>query len=299
MRIVVLTGMSGSGKSTAIRALEDMGFYTIDNLPIKLIDKLVQLLSGTQGEVEKLALVVDARAVTHRTAGTMDKIPPAMTDLEELPRALETNRLAGHEVDLLFLDATDDVLERRFSETRRRHPLATDGTLKSGLQAERQLLEPLRLAASSIIDTSRMSLHDLRKEIEHIFSSERTARSMSVTVMSFGFKYGVPPESDLVLDVRFLPNPHFQHELRPLTGEDDAVSRFVLDRDDTRAFLEHGYRLLEFLLPKYEDEGKSYLTIAIGCTGGRHRSVAIVRELADWIGRRGRRVQIRHRDIAR
>jgi UPF0042 nucleotide-binding protein len=299
MRVVLVTGMSGSGKTQAIHALEDIGFYTIDNLPIQLIDKLVQLFSGTQGEVEKLALVIDARAV-HRSGGTMDlKLGGATSDLDSLPSALESIRLAGHEVDLLFLDASDEVLERRYSETRRRHPLATDGTLKSGIQAEREVLEPLRFAANRIIDTGRMSVHELRKEIERIYTGAGTAKILSVTVMSFGFKHGVPPEADMVLDVRFLPNPHFVQELRPLTGENEAVARFVLDRDETRAFLEHTYRLLEFLLPKYDEEGKAYLTLAIGCTGGRHRSVSLVREIADWMSKQGRRVQVRHRDISR
>lgn len=295
MRIIVLTGMSGSGKSTAIHALEDIGFYAIDNLPVKLIDKLVELLSSTHGEVEKLALVVDARAVHLPKAGA----PEVSSDLALVPKALDLNRLAGHEVDLLYLDATDDALERRYSETRRRHPLSADGSVKSGILAERNLLEPLRSAATRIIDTSRMSVHDLRKEIQHVFSAGRGSARLSVTVVSFGFKNGVPPESDLVLDVRFLPNPHFLPDLRPLTGEDDAVSRFVLDRDETRTFLDRTYQLFEFLLPKYEEEGKAYLTISIGCTGGRHRSVAIVRELADWITAQGRRVQIRHRDVSR
>lgn len=296
MRIVVLTGMSGSGKSTAIHALEDLGFYAIDNLPIKLMDKLVELFSSTHGEVEKLALVVDARAVMPLRAGVNE----ISSDLEMLPKSLDLNRLAGHEVDLVFLDAADEVLERRYSETRRRHPLSGDGSVKAGIHAERQLLEPLRNAATRLIDTSRMSMHDLRRELQHLFSGARGAAStLSITVLSFGFKHGVPPEADLMLDVRFLPNPHFLPDLRPQTGENDAVSRFVLDREETREFLDRTYQLLEFLLPRYDEEGKAYLTLAIGCTGGRHRSVAIVREVAEWIARQGRRVQIRHRDIAR
>ncbi|MCK6547691.1 RNase adapter RapZ [Myxococcota bacterium] len=294
MRIVVLTGMSGSGKSTAIHALEDSGYYAIDNLPIKLIDKLIELLSSTLGEIDKLALVVDARAAQlPRAAGLQGQ-----SELEMLPRSLEVIRQSGHEVELVFLDASDTVLERRYSETRRRHPLAPDGTVPAGILAERTLLEPLRSAATRVLDTSTMSVHELRKQIQHLFSSDGVT-PLSVTVLSFGFKHGVPHEADLVFDVRFLPNPHFVPELRPLTGENEGVARYVLDRDDTRAFLAHLQSMLAFLLPRYEAEGKAYLTIAIGCTGGRHRSVAVAREVAAWIEGQGRKVQIRHRDAGR
>lgn len=295
MRIVVLTGMSGSGKSTAIHALEDAGYYAIDNLPAKLIDKLVEVLSTAQGEIQKLALVIDARAAVLPRGGSE---VPGRSDLELVPRMLDTNRLAGHEVDLLFLDAADDVLERRYSETRRRHPLSPDGTVKSGIDSERRLLDPLRNAATKVLDSSNMSVHELRRQIQHMFSGAGDL-SLSVTVLSFGFKYGVPHEADLVFDVRFLPNPHFVPDLRPNTGENDAVARYVIDRDDTRTFLELLYGMLEFLIPKYQEEGKAYVTIAVGCTGGRHRSVAIAREVSQWLARRGRRVQVRHRDIDR
>lgn len=307
MRIVVLTGMSGSGKSTAIRALEDAGYYTIDNLPIRLLDKLVELLVSSMGEVQKLALVVDARAASIPraiTATNTNTLPPSQItgewqkDFVLVPRALELNRDAGHEVDLVFLDAADDVLERRYSETRRRHPLSPDGTVKAGIAAERDLLETLRMAATRVIDTSTMSVHELKREIAHLYSGAGDQR-LSVSLVSFGFKHGVPPEADLVFDVRFLPNPHFVPELKPHTGIEEPVARYVLDRDETREFLKHIYSLLEFLLPKYQDEGKAYLTIAIGCTGGRHRSVALAREIGAWVEKSGRRVQVRHRDIER
>jgi UPF0042 nucleotide-binding protein len=199
----------------------------------------------------------------------------------------------------VFLDAADDMLERRYSETRRRHPLSPDGTVKEGIAAERELLEPLRFSATRVIDTSNMSVHDLKKEISHLYSSVGADHGLSVSLMSFGFKHGAPAEADLVFDVRFLPNPHFVPELRPHTGIEEPVSRYVLDREETREFLKRLYNLLEFLIPKYQDEGKAYLTIAIGCTGGRHRSVALAREIAAWIEKSGRRVQVRHRDIAR
>jgi UPF0042 nucleotide-binding protein len=257
------------------------------------------------GEVQKLALVVDARAAGPLPRSPQTTLPPiagAITgewqkDFVMVPRALDLNRDQGHEVDLVFLDAADDILERRYSETRRRHPLSPDGTVKAGIAAERELLEPLRSAATRSIDTSRMSVHELRREISHLYSGTGD-QNLSVSLVSFGYKHGVPAEADLVFDVRFLPNPHFVPELRPHTGEDEDVAKFVLEREETREFLKRIYDLLGFLLPKYQDEGKAYLTIAIGCTGGRHRSVAITRELAGWIEKSGRRVQIRHRDIA-
>jgi UPF0042 nucleotide-binding protein len=303
MRIVVLTGMSGSGKSTAIHALEDAGYYTIDNLPLRLLDKLVELLTSSMGEVEKLALVVDARAAASLTKPAANATSAAtgewQKDFIAVPRAIDLNRLQGHEVDLVFLDAGDDVLERRYSETRRRHPLSTgNSTVKQGIAMERELLEPLRSSATRVIDTGRMSVHELRKELLHLYAGPGDQR-FNVTVVSFGYKHGVPNEADLVFDVRFLPNPHFVPELRPSTGEDEPVSKYVLERDETRELLKHLYGLLEFLLPRYQDEGKSYLTIAIGCTGGRHRSVAIAREIASWIEKNGRRATVRHRDITR
>jgi RNase adapter protein RapZ len=302
MRIVVLTGMSGSGKSTAIRALEDAGYYTIDNLPIRLFDQLIELLTSSMGEVQKLALVVDARAISVPRISASSTLPPItgewQKDFVQMPLSLDVNRLQGHEVDLVFLDAADDILERRYSETRRRHPLSPDGTVKAGIAAERELLEPLRAAATRVIDTSRLTVHELKREISHLYFGTGDP-TLSVSLVSFGYKHGVPPESDLVFDVRFLPNPHFVAELRPHTGEEPDVAKYVLDRDETRDFLKRIYDLLGFLLPKYQDEGKAYLTIAIGCTGGRHRSVALAREIAGWIEKSGRRVQLRHRDIGR
>lgn len=285
MRIVVLTGMSGSGKTNALRALEDVGFYAIDNLPVPLLTPLVQLFSSSQGEVTRLALVVDART----------------SELEEVPIALESIRKAGHVVDLAFLDTEDDVLVRRFSETRRQHPLATDGSVRSGIAAERALLEPLHDASTLALDTSGMSVHDLRRTTQEAFRLEEGdgGARLRVSVLSFGFKYGLPPEADLVFDVRFIPNPYFVEGLRPLTGQDPAVASYVLDRDETRELLARVQELLAFLLPQYEREGKAYLTVAVGCTGGRHRSVAIAGELARWIETRGVTVRPSHRDVGR
>lgn len=291
MRIVVVTGMSGSGKTAALRALEDLGFYCIDNLPITLLDKLVELFSSTTGEVERLALVVDARMTQGRGSHPDNR-------LASIPEALEKTRQAGHEVDLVFLDASEEILERRFSETRRRHPLSSDGSVKAGIQAEHVLLEPLEQAATSKIDTSQMSVHELKAAVQHAYASRSDAESgPSVTVMSFGFKHGAPSHADLVFDVRFLPNPYFVEELRALTGNDAAVARHVLDRPETQTFIEKIEDLLAFLLPRYADEGKVYLTIAFGCTGGHHRSVALANLIGTWMQERGGRVQVRHRDL--
>ncbi len=287
MRIILLTGMSGSGKSTAIHSLEDLGYYAIDNLPLSFLDQMIELIRTTQ--VEKLALVFDARTA---------RVSP--NELTQLPTLLESLKKRGHQIDLVFLDASDEVLERRYSETRRRHPLSLQGSVKGGIGAERSLLDPLLSAATIVINTTSMSVHDLKHEIQGAFASGPSeGTGMSITLLSFGYKHGVPPEADLMLDVRFLPNPYFVDELRDYSGEDEAVARYVLEREETRAFLEKTREFLAYLLPQYDQEGKAYLTVAIGCTGGRHRSVAIAAELARRLGEDGRRVQVRHRDAGR
>jgi len=308
MRVVVVTGVSGSGKSVALRALEDAGFYSIDNLPIVLFDKLLELSGYGSGEIEKLALVVDTRD---------------WTNLRQLPARVDNARGQGHEVEVVFLDASNAALERRFSETRRRHPLDTGGamkeasgepasgeativpgraapvraTVREAIEAERQLLEPLREAADIIIDTSELSIHQLKRELNKIASAAGLVVPLAVTLRSFGFKNGAPTDADLLFDVRFIPNPYFVEALRPLTGEDEACATFVLERPETKAFLDHLMPMLQFLIPQYEQEGKAYLTIAFGCTGGQHRSVAIARYVSDQLRAQGRMVSTRHRDI--
>lgn len=293
MRIVVLSGMSGSGKSTARRALEDMGFYAIDNLPLRLLDKVVELFGGTMGEVEKLAIVVDARW----TQAPWDE--SGTGDLPQVPQMLERTREAGHRVDLVYLDAADDVIERRFSETRRKHPLSPSDSVRAGIERERMLLDVVAHSASMTVDTSSMSVHDLRRAMQARFGSQEAPDRMSVTVQSFGFKYGLPVESDLVFDVRFLPNPYFDETLRPHTGLDDRVARFVLGKEATRTFVEKTRDLLRFLLPQYQAEGKAYLTVSIGCTGGRHRSVALAEDFGTWMAAEGFPSKVRHRDTGR
>lgn len=282
IQIVVITGMSGSGKTTANRALEDAGYFCIDNLPIVLLPKLTKMAAwGEEGQ--KLALVVDARE------GTM---------LKDAKRVFEEVRRAGHQISILFLESSDESLIRRFSETRRRHPLAPQGThltVAEGLHAERMALSDLREMADQVIDTTELTVHDLKRRIQSQFMSDQL-QGPSISVTSFGFRHGIPPHADLVLDVRFLPNPHFVPELRGLTGGDAQVADYVLKREDAQVFLTKALDLCRFLFPRYQKEGKSYLTVAIGCTGGRHRSVAIAHELTERLRGDGARVQLWDRD---
>ena len=301
MRIVVLTGMSGSGKTNALRALEDVGYYAIDNLPIPLIERLVDLFSATKGEFEKLALVVDARTVSGSAEVEESSLGGAVGELRLASQTIERTRTAGHDVDVLFLDAEDDVLVRRFSETRRRHPLGADGSVRGGIAAERPVLEPLRRAATMVLDTSQMSVHELRSQVQLAFlqRGSQVGPQLRATVMSFGFKHGVPTEADLVFDVRFLPNPYFVEGLRPKTGEHEEVARYVLACEETKGFLSRLESLLAFLVPQYENEGKAYLTVAFGCTGGRHRSVALAAYIAEWLKGLGLSPKVIHRDMGR
>jgi UPF0042 nucleotide-binding protein len=278
-QIVVISGMSGSGKSTAIRSLEDAGFFCIDNLPVLLLPKLTELAGG--GHIERMALVVDVREGIF---------------LKDAPRMLAEVRRAGHQVEVLFLDSSDDSLIRRFSETRRRHPLAPNGTVAEGIKAEREALRDLRELADQVIDSSALNVHDLKRMVQARFSPEPAA-GPSLSVMSFGYRYGVPPQADLVLDVRFLPNPYFVPELKGLTGKVPKVAAYVLDREETQQFLEKVVDLCRFLFPRYQKEGKAYLTVALGCTGGKHRSVAIAAELTRRLQDANTRVQLWDRDI--
>jgi UPF0042 nucleotide-binding protein len=277
--IVIITGMSGSGKSTAIRALEDAGFFCIDNLPVLLLPKLTELAGS--GQIERMALVVDVREGIF---------------LKEAPRVLDEVRRAGHQVEVLFLDSSDDSLIRRFSETRRRHPLAPTGTVADGIRAEREELRDLRELADQVIDSSALNVHDLKRMVQARFSPE-PATGPSLSVMSFGYRHGVPPQADLVLDVRFLPNPYFVPELKGLTGKNAKVAAYVLDREETQQFLAKVVDLCRFLFPRYQKEGKAYLTVALGCTGGKHRSVAIAAELTRQLQEEIPRIQLWDRDI--
>jgi UPF0042 nucleotide-binding protein len=281
LQLVVVTGLSGAGRSTALRALEDLGHFCVDNIPPALIPQLIELL--TQGdELTRAAVGIDVR-----TGGF----------LEEAGGLFDTLSAGGHAVDLLFLECQDTELVRRFSETRRAHPLALGGNLFDAIQRERERVAPLRARANLIIDTTGLSPHDLRRAlVDHV---ARGARSHMVTrVVSFGFKYGVPVDADLVFDLRYLSNPHFVPQLRPKTGLDKEVADFVMAAPEARELLEDLGKLLVKLLPRYAREGKSYLTIALGCTGGRHRSVALAEALAGVLREAGE-IVVEHRDMTR
>ena len=281
-RVVILTGVSGSGKSTALRALEDAGFYCVDNLPIVFLEKLLELSAHTAGEVTRIALVVDAREGRF---------------LAEAPRVIEEVRRTGTRVEVVFLDASDEALLRRYSETRRRHPLAVGaGTVPEGITAERLALSGLKAIANEVIDSSSLNVHELKRLIHARFVEGDVGR-MGVTLVSFGFRYGVPSNADLVFDVRFLPNPYFVPELKPHPGTDGRVQAYVVDQPDAQGFIAKTIDLCTFLLPRYRLEGKSYLTIAVGCTGGRHRSVAIAMALAKKLEQIGTDVRLWHRDL--
>lgn len=284
-RVIVLTGLSGSGKSTAIRVLEDLGFFCIDNLPVPLLRKVLEL-AGTgsgRGSIQNLGFVVDTR----------DRL-----FLDQATENIEQLRSEGFNVQVIFLDADDDVLVRRYSETRRRHPLSNGGTVRDGIRREREELAALREGADLTLDTTHHTVHTLKAFFHEYFDTE-ASESFQITLLSFGFKYGLPVECDLVFDLRFLPNPYFVEGMREKTGQDEAVREYVLGFPETGRFISLFQEMTEFMLPMYEREGKSYLTIGIGCTGGRHRSVAVSETLAERLRGRGWKCGNRHRDIER
>jgi RNase adapter protein RapZ len=280
--IIIITGLSGSGKSFAIRALEDNGFFCVDNLPALLIPKFIDLCQGYQEEIRRIALGVDLRG--------------GAQFLQALPQVLSDMRNASHHVQVVFFDASDEVLLRRFSETRRPHPLAGEGSIQDGISREREALQSIRALADKVIDTSDFNVHQLRREIEQQFCQAPQGRRLSLFFTSFGYKFGIPHDTDMILDVRFLPNPYFVNELRPRSGLESEVREYVLGNVETRMFLDRLYALLEFALPLYDREGKSSLTLALGCTGGRHRSVVLVEQLQKRFGE-SFPVHIKHRDI--
>jgi UPF0042 nucleotide-binding protein len=279
MKLVVVTGVSGAGKSTALRSLEDMGYYAADNLPLPLVPKFLELVSA-RPDIDRAALGIDARG-----GEFLDGAAAIFADIERM----------GHTVEILFLDASDEILIRRFSETRRKHPLA-DMDIRAGILKEREKLAVLRQAADALVDTGTLTVHVLRALIMERYGHRDG--DLAVTLLSFGFKHGIPVEADMVLDVRFLPNPFFVPQLSALSGEDEAVARFVLDDPETKPFVDKAEALVAVSVEGFQREGKSYATVAIGCTGGRHRSVAIAKELGRRLGDRFS-VSIRHRDIQR
>ena len=284
MKALIVSGLSGSGKSSVIKALEDVGFYCVDNLPVALLEPFMDISLHSEGEIQKVAFVVDARD---------------QKNIGQLPEILKRGSVSKHSYELIFLTAKDDVLVRRFSETRRRHPLSPEGSVEDGIQAERKLLEPIQGLANQVIDSSDFTIHDLRKHIVQRFGTTAEKHALTVEIVSFGFKYGLPMNADLVLDVRFLPNPFFRDDLKAKTGLDPDVFDYVMEQKDTKPLLEEYKRLIKFLLPRFDREGKSYLVIAIGCTGGKHRSVSVARKLEEVVQKLGFKVAVKHRDVGR
>jgi len=281
---VVVTGLSGAGKSHAVRALEDLGYFCVDNLPVALISPFADLMLGRQVQARRAAVVVDVRE-----GRELSRFPMLYRRLRR--------RFEGR-IRLVFLEAADSAIQRRFSETRRPHPLAAGRSVAEGVREERRLLEPMRRLADQVIDTSALTVHELRRKILESTAGRSHASPLAVTFVSFGFRGGIPPEADLLFDVRFLPNPHFVTALRPKTGRHKGVAAYVLHSAAAERFLRLTTSLLRFLLPQYVAEGKAYLTIGIGCTGGRHRSVAIAEELARRLEDiDGVQLRVRHRDV--
>ena len=277
---VIITGLSGSGKGTFLRALEDRGYFCVDNLPVGLLSKFYELTRKSEDEATKVAMVIDVRE------GEILRQLPSIYD--------ELRKQEGLKASLWFLEASEAALVRRFSETRRPHPVNPDRPISESITRERELLAPIREIADHILDTSALTIHELRKHAHSVFG-EQEARLL-ILLVSFGFKYGVPTVSDLVFDVRFLPNPHFVPHLKALSGADSAVIEYMNDKVETGEFLARLEGFLDFLIPQYEKEGKSYVTVSIGCTGGRHRSVFITNEVAKHFESLGYRVRVTHRD---
>jgi UPF0042 nucleotide-binding protein len=284
VHIVIITGLSGAGKSNAIHVFEDLGYFCVDNLPPVLLPRFAELVLRSEGRVGRIAIVVDIRSGAF------------FDDLEAALRYLDDLQL---KVQILFLDASDESLVRRFKETRRVHPLAPGGSLLEGIHAERERLQFVRERSHRILDTSDMSVRGLREELRQLFPTDAADAGIKITVESFGYKHGVPIDVDLVFDVRFLPNPHYVPRLQPHTGLDSEVREYVLQWPQAQAFRDKLFDMVEFLLPHFVEEGKSHLTIAIGCTGGQHRSVVLAEALADHLRARGYESRPRHRDIDR
>ncbi len=282
IQFLIITGLSGAGKSYAMKVFEDLGFFCVDNLPPALLPKFAELCLQSDGRVTKAALAIDVRG-----GEFFDDLFTALAQMEEM----------GFDYEILFLEAADDVLVRRFEETRRKHPLGRAGGVLEGIRAERRRLQAVKEQADKIIDTSTLTVRDLREEILGTFVRGEQQKTLTVIIVSFGYKYGIPLDADMVFDVRFLPNPHYDEALRPLPGTSEEVRRFVLGKEATREFMTRLTEMMDFLLPQFIAEGKAHLTVALGCTGGKHRSVVLGNELTRYLRHQGYKVRVRHRDV--
>jgi len=282
VKLVVITGVSGAGKTTVKSALEDLGFYCVDNMPVALLPKLVELPIESNSEIAGLAFVMDLREKGF---------------LSMYPSIFETLKEKGYKLKILFLEADENILLERFSQTRRHHPLSQSKSLLEGIRTEQEQLKKLKTAADNIINTSHYNVHKLKSVIRNIALQSKDLAPMSINILSFGFKYGVPSDASLIMDVRFLLNPYFVPDLKALDGKTEIVQNYVLNNDDTRTFLKKYLDFLDYLIPLYEKEGKAYLTIGVGCTGGRHRSVVIAEAISKHIKKPDRKIMITHRDI--
>lgn len=282
LRIVIITGLSGSGKSTALKALEDIGFFCVDNLPVMLLPKFLDLQTGTTSEISKIALVMDLREKHF---------------LEKHIEVLSRLKKKKYDVEILFLDSSDELLLRRFSETRRTHPLSKDKTILESIKTEREKLRELKNMAAHVINTSDYSVHQLKEHIQGLYLASGETKKLIINLISFGYRFGLPPDADIVLDVRFLPNPYFVEKLRDHDGNEKAVEEYVMRWNDTGEFLKRLFDMMAFLVPLYEKEGKSYLNVAVGCTGGKHRSVVVLNQLAEYFKGRNYVTNVSHRDV--
>jgi UPF0042 nucleotide-binding protein len=282
LKIFIITGLSGSGKSTAIAAFEDAGFYCVDNMPVALLPKFLKLPIKSSNEIKGLAFVMDLREKEF---------------LSKYRTVFDSIKQGGHSFEILFLEADEDILLQRFSQTRRHHPLSHGKNLVDSIRIEKERLKDLKAAADKIINTSHYNMHELKSMIMDIALKSKISSPMNIYIVSFGYKYGIPGDADLIIDVRFLKNPFFNPELRDLDGEDEKVRNFVLKNRRTKTFMKKYIDLLDYLIPLYEKEGKAYLTIAVGCTGGRHRSVPIAGTIFEHFKKTGRQINLLHRDI--
>jgi UPF0042 nucleotide-binding protein len=281
-KIIIITGLSGSGKSTAVAAFEDAGFYCVDNMPVDLLPKFLELPIESESEITGLALVMDLRE-----KGFLSKYKDVFDSL----------RHKGHNFEILFLEADEQILLQRYSQTRRQHPISQGKGVLESIRAEKQMLKDLKKAADNVINTSHYNVHELKSIILNIAQKVIELVPMYMKIVSFGFKYGIPHDADVIIDVRFLPNPYFVSELKALDGETQQVKNYVLEKKESRIFLDKYIDLLDYLIPLYEKEGKAYLTLAVGCTGGRHRSVVIARTIYEHINASELQIEMTHRDI--